>query len=133
MMLYDHSKGSPAITPDATWIPSPGDEMIIWLTGNDAHSLSILSWDGKIARTANYGVGGMSPSATPGAKIAEAPLGFDGKVWKYGKTTIKVVQRVTRLEDMIPAFTVKADLDGPNFTDIYIGEVRDLIESYATA
>jgi hypothetical protein len=105
--------------------------MIVWNTGNDAHSLSVLSWDGALARTANYGAGGMSPSAVPGAKIVEAPLSFNGKVWRYGKTTIKTVQRVIRLEDMIPTFTVQALLDGPDYTDVYTGEVRDLVESYA--
>jgi hypothetical protein len=140
-MLHDVSKGSPVLTggnkvaapPGVDWVPSPGDEMIIWNTGNDAHSLSVLDWDGKLARTSNYGAGGMSPSATPGAKIVEAPLSFDGKVWKYGRTTLKTVQRVIRLEDVIPTLTVMANLEGPDYTDVYTGEVRDLVESYGSA
>lgn len=126
-MLYDHSKGSPAIQPTGDWVPSPGDEMIIWNTGNDAHSLSVLSWDGTTAYTSNYGAGGMSASATPGAKIADAPLTFDGKVWKYGKISIKTVQRVIRLEDVIPTLTAQANTQGPEWA---LREAPDLVESF---
>ncbi len=141
--LHDLSRGSPAmfkvdsrgrrfpVPPGKDWIPSSGDEMITWstVTGSDAHSLSILSWDGKVARTANYGAGGMSASLT-GARIVDAPLWLDGSVWRYGKNLVKPVQRVLRLEDAIPTFTAPANLEGPDFTADFTGEVRDLIERF---
>jgi hypothetical protein len=140
-LLHDTAKGSPALSkviggsryavpPAGDWVPSPGDEMIVWNTGKDAHSLAVLEWDGKIARTSNYGVGGMTPTPSPGAKIIKAPLTFDGQVWKYGLTTIKTVQRVIRLEDVIPTLTVQANLMGPDFTDAYTSKVWDLIMAF---
>lgn len=118
--------------PGADWKPSRGDEMLIWNRddGTDAHSLSITGYDGTKARTANYGASGMSAAVFPGAKLGEAPLAFDGKVWRYGLPGhTKVVQRVIRLEDLVPLLTARADLNGPDFTDEFTGEVQDAIQN----
>lgn len=142
-LLHDVGRGSPVFRkaspngrsypspPGSEWVPAPATEMIIWnnATGSDAHSLSILGYDGKIARTANYGAAGMSAATFPGAKIAEAPLVFDGKVWRYGPPgRVKVVQRVLLIEDVVPTLS-----DLPNLTYVtgevlpMMSEVLDLI------
>ena len=136
--LHDPRKGAPclvnaegnAIPPGADWEPSPGDEMLIWNkdTGSDAHSLSVMSYDGSRAVTSNYGVRGMSKVAFPGAKFGNAPLTFKAGTWWYGEGLLaKKVQRVLRLVDVIETLTAKADLSGPDFTDSFTGEVADLI------
>lgn len=138
--LHDVQKGAPclfvlnddgekeATPPDASWEPSPGDEMLIWNSGPDAHSLSIISFDGSRAATANYGVSGMSKAVFPGAKVGSAPLTFKGKHWWYGEGVhAKQVQRVSRLVDIIETLTAKATLDGIPFDDNFTGEVADLI------
>jgi hypothetical protein len=140
--LHDLKRGSPClfatnakgqrfpVPPGADWVPSPGDELLIWNTGNDAHSLSIVSFDGTEAVTGNYGSSGMSKAVFPGAKLSQAPLTFDGKVWRYGKPgKVKIVQRVIRLVDAIPTFTVKPNFEGIPFDAAYTGEVRDRIEA----
>ncbi len=139
-LLHDVSRGSPVQTstgmnkqryacpPGASWRPAPATEMLIWNspTGGDAHSLSILDFDGKKARTANYGAAGMSASSFPGAKISEAPLTWDGKFWRYGVPGhTRIVQRVTLIEDMVPTFSLLPDLtyvDGdvlPAMSEVY--------------
>lgn len=140
--LHDPSKGSPVhyailgghripVAPGVDWSPAPGDEMLIWNSGNDAHSLSVMSWDGLTARTSNYGAGGMSPSPSPGADLSEAPLRFDGRVWKYGRPGHeKIVQRIITLADVLPTLTARADLSGPDFVGDFAAGVKDLIESY---
>lgn len=117
--------------PESTWAPSPGDEMLIWNKpdGTDAHSLSVLSFDGLEARTANYGASGMSAAVFPGAAVRSAPLRYDGANWRYGN---KIVQRVIRLEELIPLLTAKPDLNGPEFTAEFTGEVRDALEAERT-
>lgn len=128
--LHDVSKGAPCITPSASWVPSPGDEMIIWNTGVDAHSLSVLEFDGARAKTANYGASGMSSASFPGAKTAEAPLVLKAGHWWYGEgVRAKQVMRVLRLQDIIEKLTAKSDLSGPGFDDKFTGEVKDFIES----
>ncbi len=140
--LHDVHQGSPclfkldenghkyAVQPGEDWIPSPGDEPLIWNKGNDAHSLSIISFDGKRAVTANYGASGMSKAVFPGAKVADAPLAFRGGHWWYGEGVhMKQVMRVLRLVDYIETLTAKANLDGIPFDDLYTGEVQDFIES----
>lgn len=99
--------------PTKDWAPSPGDELLIWNKpdGTDAHSLSVLEFTDGRARTANYGASGMSTRTFPGAKIGNAPLVFNGVLWKYGEPGhTKTVYRVLRLEDLIPTFTESPDL-----------------------
>ncbi len=117
--LHDVSAGSPcmvnasgfACPPGKDWVPAPGAEMLIWNSesGSDAHSLSILSFDGTTARTANYGYLGMSALTFPGCKEGTAPLVFSGGVWRYGS---KVVQRVLTMEGIVSALTETPDLAG---------------------
>lgn len=134
--LHDPGKGAPClvnadgnpIPPGADWEPSPGDEMLIWILGSDAHSLSVMSYDGSRAVTSNYGSGGMSASVFPGAKFGNAPLTFKAGQWWYDEgVRSKRVQRVLRLVDVIETLTAKADLSGPDFTESFTGEVSDLI------
>lgn len=112
--------------PDANWVPSIGDEMLIWNNpqGMDAHSLSIVKPGDGVATTANYGAGGMNASAFPGAKIGTAALVHKNGVWHYGT---RQVHRVLRLEDQIAAVTETPDFTGPDFTDVWTGEVQDAI------
>ena len=117
------------IPPGVDWLPSIGDELLIWNTGPDAHSLSIVSFDGARAVTANYGASGCSKAVFPGAKLGTAPLAFKGGHWWHGEGVhAKQVERVLRLVDIIETLTAKANLEGPAFGDVYTGEVRDLIE-----
>jgi len=155
--LHDPSRGSPVmategatrgravrlpIAPGVGWVPMAGDELIIWThprsdpskEGLDAHSLSILDFDGGEARTANYGASGMSERVFPGAKISEAPLVLRGRLWVYGKPGHeKQVMRVLRIEDYIETLTAPANLEGIPFDARYTGEVRDFIEHDARA
>jgi len=140
--LHDISQDSPclfkldarghkyACPPDASWEPSVGDEPLLWNTGKDAHSLSIISFDGSRVVTANYGASGCSEAVFPGAKVSSAPLTLKAGIWWYGEGAhAKQVQRVLRLEDYIGTLAAKANLDGIPFDDLYTGEVRDYIES----
>lgn len=106
--------GSPVSKkPTKDWVPSAGDELLIWNKpdGADAHSLSVLEWSNGRARTANYGASGMSSRSFPGAKIGNAPLTFNGVLWKYGESGhTKTVYRVLRLEELIPTFTAAPNL-----------------------
>jgi len=131
--LWNKAMGSPSEQPTADWLPEPGDELLIWNTGNDAHSLSIMSYDPvkREARTANYGTAGMSKATFPGAKCSTAPLVYtaqDG--WLYGLSHKRKVQRVTKLAKVVPLITAK-----PNFRDSagqYIfgnGESLDALEA----
>lgn len=118
------------VAPGASWEPAPGDELLTWTTGLDAHSLSIVSFDGDQAETANYGASGMSAAVFPGAQIATHRLEFRGGKWWYGEgARRKQVMRVLRLVDYIEVLTRKANLEGIPFDDDYIGEVRDRIEA----
>lgn len=128
--LWNGKHGSPARQVDEHWIPEPGDELLIWNTGNDAHSLSIMSYDPAThtARTANYGAAGMSKATFPGAKcspntvLVYTPHGG----WVCGH---RKVQRVLKLADVVKLITAK-----PNFKDsagVYIfgdGETLDALE-----
>lgn len=128
-LLHDVGRGSPVFCkkstngssypspPGAEWAPSVGSEIVIWnnATGSDAHSLSVLGFDGKVARTANYGAAGMSAASFPGAKIAEAPLVFDGRLWQYGNPGhVRAVQRVLIFEDIVTALS---DTPNLNYVD----------------
>jgi hypothetical protein len=113
--------------PNANWVPEAGDEMLIWNSsqGTDAHSLSIVLPGNGVATTANYGAAGMSAAAFPGAKISTSPLVCKNGVWTYGA---RRVQRVLKLADLVGAITEKPDFKGPDFTDVWTGEVQDAIE-----
>ncbi len=143
--LHDPDKGSPclfatqangkrfSVAPKADWEPVPGDELLLWNTGNDAHSLAIVSYDGSRAVTANYGVSGMSAAVFPGAKFGNAPLAFKSGHWWYGEGVhAQEVQSVLRIVDYIEVLTRKANLGGIPFADAYTGEVRDFIEAERT-
>lgn len=109
--------------PDADWQPEPGDILILWNTGNDAHvCVAIAPLEQGRLKTANYGAGGMSPSAIPGAKLGSNKLIWDGKHWVYGS---KIVQRCLKLKDIISVVSVKPILtEGCSLT----GEVIDALE-----
>ena len=103
------------------WMPEPGDVVLIWNNGNDAHVMVALGRDGPALRTANYGAGGMSPLASPGAKIASKVLTFQfGKPF-YGTRRI---QRYLPLAAAVRHITVRPDLRGAMLT----GEELDAIE-----
>jgi len=126
-----HSSGAPCLPgrPPATWDPEPGDEMLIWNTGNDAHSLSVLSYDpvAHSARTANYGTAGMSKATFPGSQCKTVPLTWSAtEGWKCGR---RLVQRVTKLSAIIQLITVKPDFKDLNGEYIFgDGETLDALE-----
>lgn len=127
--LRDRKLGAPVLRrPGAGWLPLPGDELIIWNTGNDAHSCSVVSFakDNELAVTANYGAAGMAPTPIGGAHLAETPLYYNGKDWLCGKASHRrIVQAVLRLADLVPLFTVAPDLSG----DLSLtGDVIDALE-----
>jgi hypothetical protein len=141
--LHDLSLGAPClrvttakgqtlpVPPAKDWEPSPGDELLLWNTGYDAHSNAIVSFNGALAVTANYGSSGCSKAVFPGGKLSQpTPLQLRGGRWWYGNGVhAKQVMRVLRLVDYIEVLTAKASLDGIPFDDRYIGETRDLIEA----
>lgn len=98
------------IVPNADWQPEPGDVLLVWLNGYDAHVCVALGppEQGRL-RTANFGAGGMSPAAVPGSRIANNKLFWDGKRWFYGS---KIVQRCLPLRSAIEHVTVTPDLSG---------------------
>ena len=98
---------------DSGWIPQPGDVVLIWNTGFDAHVMVALGHDGGLLRTGNYGAGGMSPLAFPGSKIASKALTFQlGKPF-YGT---RQIQRVLPLEEAVAHVTAPPDLTGASLT-----------------
>lgn len=112
----------------------PGDELLIWNSpqGYDAHSLSVLEVTGLTGgavklTTANYGAGGMSPAASPGARISTAQLvykrGVAGLGHYYGT---RKLQRVVRLSDIIKHITAKPDLSSGTLS--MTGEDIDALE-----
>ncbi len=108
------------IVPDSAWQPEPGDILILWNTGFDAHVCVALDYrEGKL-KTANYGAGGMSPAANPGARLSTSKLTWNGKQWVYGS---KVVQRCLKLRDIITVISVPPRFD----------EGCDLIGEYVDA
>lgn len=142
-LLHSLPEGSPCLSkvngqgqrydcpPDGDWVPAPGAEMLIWNSGNDAHSLSILSYDGTTARTANYGTEGMSAASFPGCKDGSEPLSFNGTSWHYGS---KVVQRVLTMEGIVAALTEVPDLTDVGGTLLEgMSEVLDAIAALRAA
>lgn len=141
--LHNLAKGSPcmfaintrgqrfAVAPGESWVPSVGDEMITWIhpLGRDAHSLAIVTFDGKLAVTANYGSSGMSAAVFPGSKLSKpTPLEFRNGKWWYGNPA-KPVMRVLRLVDYIETFTEIPNFDGIPFDDRFTGEVSDRLRN----
>jgi len=113
-----------AVPPAGTqWMPDAGDVVLIWngSNGHDAHVMVSLGAEGAALRTANYGAGGMSPLAAPGAKIASKPITFhDGKPF-YGP---RQIQRYLPLSEAIKHIREEPDLRGAALT----GDVFDAIE-----
>jgi hypothetical protein len=106
---------------DPDWMPEPGDVVLVWNTGVDAHVMVALGRDGVTLRTANYGAGGMSPLASPGAKIGGRALTRqDGKPF-YGT---RQIQRYLPLAEAVKRVSVPPDLRGAALT----GEEFDAIE-----
>lgn len=127
--LWNHAHGSPARAPDEHWLPEPGDELLIWNTGFDAHSLSVLSYDpiAHTARTANYGTAGMSKATFPGARCSVGPVVHTAAGWMYGK---RKVQRVLKLADIVALITAKPDFKDSSGAYIFgDGETLDALES----
>jgi hypothetical protein len=111
-----------AVPPNnPNWMPDPGDVVLIWNTGFDAHVMVALGRDGPTHRTANYGAGGMSPLVSPGAKIGGKVLTFQHGKPFYGT---RQVQRYLPLAEAVQHITVPPDLTGAALT----GEEFDAIE-----
>jgi hypothetical protein len=106
---------------DPNWMPEAGDVVLIWNTGNDAHVMVALGRDGPTLRTANYGAGGMSPLASPGAKIGGKALTFQQGKPFYGT---RQIQRYLPLAAAVQRITVAPDLKGAALT----GDEFDAIE-----
>ena len=104
------------------WMPEPGDVLLLWNTGFDAHVTVTLGLDraGKL-RTANFGAGGMSPDLSPGSRIGAANLTHQRGRPFYGA---RQVQRWLPLGDAINHITVSPDLRGAALT----GEELDALE-----
>lgn len=109
---------------DGAWRPKPGDILIIWSLPDtsDAHVCVCLAEpkDGHI-RTANYGAGGMSAAVSPGCRISDSPLRWDGRHWILGK---REVHRHISISDVLSLITRKADIRGAELT----GEDIDAID-----
>jgi hypothetical protein len=106
---------------DPLWMPQAGDVVLIWNSGNDAHVMVSLGRDGPNLRTANYGAGGMSPLASPGAKIGGRPLTHQQGRPFYGT---RQIQRFLPLAEAVKHITVAPDLSGADLT----GEELDAID-----
>jgi hypothetical protein len=106
---------------DPNWMPEPGDVVLIWNNGVDAHVMVALGRNGPILRTANYGSGGMSPLASPGAKIGGKALTFQHGKPFYDK---RQIQRYLPLGAAIRHISVAPDLTGARLT----GDQFDAIE-----
>ncbi len=139
--MHDLSKGSPcmfainaqghrfAVAPGAGWVPMVGDELLIWNhpLGKDAHALGIVTFDGALATTSNYGSSGMSKTVFPGAKISSPrSLAFRNNGWWYDKSGVQTrVMRVLRIADYVETFTEVPNFDGIPFDSAFTGEVAD--------
>ncbi len=92
--------------PRAGWQPEPGDILIAWNNGLDAHVMVAVGFrdiDGtRVLETANYGAGGMSPAVSPGARCAAAALTevTPGKFMYGSPGKAKRVQRYISLDDV---------------------------------
>ena len=106
---------------DPSWAPEPGDVVLIWNTGFDAHVMVSLGREGSTLRTANYGAAGMSPLMFPGSLIKTKALTFHGHKPFYD---IKQIQRYLPLADAVKHISTAPDLTGAVLT----GEQLDAIE-----
>lgn len=93
--------------------PGPGDICEIWNspTGSDAHTFVVLGPSdipGKLL-TANYGAGGMSQAAWPGARLSNSSFTHTEVGWYIGS---RKMQRIIRLADYVPLITAQPDLTG---------------------
>jgi hypothetical protein len=107
---------------DPLWRPEPGDVVLIWNTGYDAHVMVALGLEpgGKL-RTANYGAGGMAAALSPGAIIKSANI-----THKRGRPFFgaRQMQRWLPLSEAVKHITVAPDLRGA----VLSGEEVDAIE-----
>lgn len=123
MNIADLASCPAHINPPAGFVPEPGDVLEIWNspTGADAHACVVLAspHDGKIT-LANYGAGGMSASAWPGAKIGDS----DWRAMTSGHFVgSRKLQRVIQLSKVIPFLTAQPDLAGAHVA----GELIDAL------
>ena len=97
------------MVPGKDWKPEPGDILILWNTGFDAHvCVSSGETVNNKLKTFNYGVGGMNPEASPGSRIGYNNLTWNGHFWMYGA---KAIQRCLPLREIIKVITVLPKLD----------------------
>jgi|SRR6478609_676634 len=105
--------------------PEPGDICEIWngAAGQDAHVLVVLGQgsDANHLRTANYGSGGMSAAAFPGAKISDSSFSRHADGWYVGTRRLR---RVIKLADLVRMSTAYPDLTGARLA----GEVIDAVK-----
>jgi hypothetical protein len=107
---------------DLLWLPEPGDVVLVWNTGFDAHVMVVLGLDGdNRLRTANYGAGGMSSAVTPGARIGAANVTRQHGRPFYGA---RQIQRWLPLHEVVRHITVPPDLRGASLR----GEEADAID-----
>lgn len=129
--LWNSKLGAPVLRrPGAGWTPLPGDELLLWNTGNDAHSCAIVDYlpNNELATTANYGAAGMAPTPFGGCHFSDSPLYFNGKDWLCGQAQHRrIVQSVLRMAALVPLFTEAPDLSGPDWSDTFTGEVADAL------
>lgn len=106
---------------DLAWMPKPGDVLLVWNTGFDAHVMVALGIEGTKLRTANYGAGGMSAGLSPGARIGAAFVTRQAGRTFYGA---RQIQRYLPLSEAVKHITAPPDLRGAALT----GEEVDAIE-----
>ncbi len=112
------AKGKPPTDP--TWKPERGAILLVWTDGaNNAHCCVALALAAGTLQTANYGAGGMSATASPGARIGSAALRFTDGRWFYG---LRRVQRVIDPAAWLPG-AAAPDLTGAALP----GEVLDAL------
>jgi hypothetical protein len=110
----------------ADWVPRPGDILEIWNAagGADAHVCVYLGPGSTPAhaRIGNYGAGGMSAAASPGANIRDTVLTYQAVGWVLG---LRKVQRVIPL-----AAAVLLSRRPPNLTGAAVtGELIDALQA----
>lgn len=111
---------------DVNYRPPAGSLCLMWTTGTDAHAFVVLG-DGSDAGhilTANYGAGGMSESASPGADIADSPWALEmsgippvptGR-HKVGASH-RILQSVITPTALVPYISGQIDLSGAQVSD----------------
>lgn len=123
---------SHAAPTDPAWPgPGVGDICEIWngIKGQDAHVFVVLGpgSDAQHLRTANYGMGGMSAAASPGAGISDSHFTHNANGWYVGS---RKLQRIIRFADAVALATAVPDLTGAKVS----GEILDALGAkYGTA